>query len=126
MLTGAVFIDFRKADYVEHEILIYKLESYGLKHIELNRFRNYLTDRKQIVSFGKEIFHPCPITLNGCPHGSILGPLLFVLFANDLPIVLERCQIMMYADDTVTYFTASNAQEISSTGTFTSELAKVN
>ena len=52
------------------------------------------------------------------------SPLLFVLFVNDMPIVLERCQILMYADDTVMCFTASNAQEISST--LTSELAKVN
>ena len=86
-------------------------------------FRNYLTDRKQLVRFRKEIFDPCLITL-GAPQGSILSPFLFVLFVNDLPIDLERCQILMYADDTVMYFTASNAQEISST--LTSELAKVN
>ena len=68
-------------------------------------FRNYLTDRKQLVSFRKEISDPCLITL-GVPQGSILGPFLFVLSVNDLPIDLERCQILMYADDTVMYFTA--------------------
>ena len=55
LLTGAVFIDLRKAfDSVDHEIPISKLESYGLKDIELDWFRNYLTDRKQLVIFGKK------------------------------------------------------------------------
>lgn len=125
LLTGAVFIDLRKAfDSVDHVTLVNKLESYGLMNTELDWFRNYLTDRRQLVGFGKEISDPCPIT-SGVPQGSILGPLLFaVLFVNDLPTVLERCQILMYADDTVMYFTASDAQEVGNT--LTNELATVN
>lgn len=100
LFTGAVFIDLRKVfDSVDHKILIGKLESYGLKHTELDWFRNYLTDRKQLVRFGKEISYRCPIT-SGVPQGSILGPLLIVLIVNDLSIVLGRCQILMYVDDT--------------------------
>ena len=74
LLTRAVFIDLRKAfDSVDHEILISKVESYGLKDSELYWFRNYLTDRKQLVSFGEEISEisdPCLITvllLSLCP-----------------------------------------------------------
>ena len=72
-LTGAVFIDLCKAfDSVDHDILISKWESYGLKDIELDWFRNYLTDRKQLVSFGKEISDPYLIT-SGVLNGQFLA-----------------------------------------------------
>ena len=73
LLTGAVFIDLCKAfDSVDHDILISKWESYGLKDIELDWFRNYLTDRKQLVSFGKEISDPYLIT-SGVLNGQFLA-----------------------------------------------------
>lgn len=115
LLTGAVFIDLRKAfNSVDHDLLIKKLESYGFKNNELNWFKSYLSDRKQVVSVGKEISDYCLI-MSGAPQGSILGPLSFVLFINYLPEVLTKCQILMYADNTVTYFSASNSQVIADT-----------
>lgn len=115
LLTGAVFIDLRKAfNSVDHDLLIKKLESYGFKNNELNWFKSYLSDRKQVVSVGKEISDYCLI-MSRAPQGSILGPLSFVLFINYLPEVLTKCQILMYADNTVTYFSASNSQVIADT-----------
>ena len=124
LLTGAVFIDLRKAfDSIGHDALLSKLEYYGLRGTELDWFRSYLIDRKQVVNFGKETSNPCSIT-SGVQQGSILGPLLFVLFLNDVPVVLKHCQILMYADDTVIYFSAKDATQIAKT--LSEELASVN
>ena len=95
-----MFIYLRKAfGSVDHDLLINKLESYGLRNTELDYFQSYLSDRKQVVSIGKAT-------------RSNLGPLLFVLFTNDLSKVLTQCQILMYADDTVMYFSATDSQVI--------------
>ena len=95
-----MFIYLRKAiGSVDHDLLINKLESYGLRNTELDYFQSYLSDRKQVVSIGKAT-------------RSNLGHLLFVLFTNDLSKVLTQCQILMYADDTVMYFSATDSQVI--------------
>ena len=80
LLTGAVFIDLRKAfDSADHKLLVNKLETYGLSEKELSWFRCYLTERRQVVNVGRELSDPFYIT-SRVSQGSILGPLLFVFF----------------------------------------------
>ena len=93
-ITGAVFIDLKKAfDLVDHEYLLFKLEHYGVKGSSLDWFRNYLTKQTQRVQFGNEKSSTQAIHF-GIPPGSILGPLLFVLYINDLSC-LENCSILI-------------------------------
>ena len=103
-LTGAVFVDLSKAfDTLNHEKLLSKLQALGIYGIELNWSTDYLSDRVQSVHYQNGLSDPNPI-VSGVPQGSILGPLLFVLFVNVLPSVVSQCNVMMYADDTVMIF----------------------
>ena len=93
-ITGAVFIDLKKAfDLVDHEYLLFKLEHYGVKGSSLDWFWNYLTKRTQRVQFGNEKSSTQAIHF-GIPPGSILEPLLFVLYVNDLSC-LANCSILI-------------------------------
>ena len=101
----SIFVDLRKAfDLVNHTILLSKLQNYGLTINTLNWIQNYLTNRQQkiimngISSLSKNI--TC-----GVPQGSIMGPLLFLLFINDMKPIFEYCNYKLYADDTVFYTT---------------------
>ena len=96
----AVFLDLRKAfDTVNHNVLLLKLESYGILGIELKWFKSYLSDRQQYCSVNDHVSALASVKA-GIPQGSSLGPLLFLTHMNDLPCALEKNEPDIYADDT--------------------------
>ena len=101
-----IFIDLRKAfDNVNHDILLKKLEHYGIRGNALKWFRSYLPNRKQYVSLNGECSESKHITC-GVPQGSCLGPLLFLIYINDLPNISEVLHFYLFADDTNIYYEA--------------------
>ena len=113
--TALMFIDLKKAfDTVDHDILLKKIQRYGVSGIGHAWFTSYLQDRRQLckvngVSPRIEEIH-C-----GVSQGSCLGPLLFIFYINDLPFCLENCQVAMYADDTSISFSAMNVNDLNVT-----------
>ena len=101
--VGAIFVDLSKAfDMVNHRLLINKLNSLGITGIENNWFNSYLKNRTQCVSINGTV-STNNIIMSGVPQGSILGPLLFLLFINDMPENILNSTVDMYADDTLIY-----------------------
>jgi len=123
-ITVGTFVDLAKAfDTVNHNILLSKLHHYGICGIPYEWSNSYLSDRSQYVYVNGINSDYLPIKC-GVPQGSILGPLLFLLYKNDLSSTTNALRCIMFADDTNMFISGKNLTSI--TSTINTELDKIN
>ena len=122
-VTAVLFLDLQKAfDTVSHDILLKKLYHYGIRGTAHHLLKSYLSNRKQRTKVGN-VISDMAFVLWGVPQGSILGPLLFLIFINDLPNVSDLLSSWLFADDTALALSSPNIQELERL--FNQEISKV-
>lgn len=110
-ITEAIFFDLRKAlDVVDHEILLQKLQCHKFDNHSMHWIHSYLTNRRQCI-IDKEFRSSMQEIRSGVPQGSVLGAVLFLLFINDIPLIINESYAEIYADDT-TIHVAHKTQDI--------------
>ena len=111
--TLGVFVDLSKAfDTVDHDILIKKLSYFGIKNKHLKWFKSYISNRQQYISYNNNKHSNILKIKCGVPQGSILGPLLFLLYINDMQNASRIFQPIMFADDTNLFYSHKNIKHL--------------
>ena len=99
--TLVTYIDFKKAfDCVQHSLLLDKLGNLGLGPVVVEWVKSYLTGRRQRV-YANGVYSPSQWITQGVPQGSVLGPLFYIIYANDMAKIVRNCEVTLYADDSI-------------------------